>query len=84
MLNMYVEGGRKHQKIRFYRIYMEISYLERNVIKMALKWNSKWVSRSLTSIIEVLREEVELSNTRTAYVMHIPNTYSLILARNNR
>ena len=38
---------------------------------MALEWKSKWVSRSLTSIIEVLREEVELSNTRTAYVMHI-------------
>ena len=27
--------------------------------------------------IEVLREEVELSNTRTAYVMHIPTTLSL-------
>ena len=33
---------------------------------------------------EVLREEVELSNTRTAYVMHIPNTLSLTSARNNR
>ena len=30
------------------------------------------------------REEVELSNTRTAYVMHIPNTLSLTSARNNR
>ena len=28
-------------------------------------------------------EEVELSNTRTAYVMHIPNTLSLTSARNN-
>ena len=45
---------------------------------------SKWVSKSLTSTIEVLREEVELSNTRTAYVMHIPNTLSLTSARNNR
>ena len=36
------------------------------------------------STIEVLREEVELSNTRTAYVMHIPNTLSLTSARNNR
>ena len=45
---------------------------------------SKRVSTSLTSTIEVLREEVELSNTRTAYVMHIPNTLSLISARNNR
>ena len=26
----------------------------------------------LTSTIEVLRAEVELSNTRTAHVMHIP------------
>ena len=34
--------------------------------------------------IEVLCEEVELSNTRTAYVMHIPNTLSLTSARNNR
>ena len=33
---------------------------------------------------EVLREEVELSNTRTAYVMNIPNTHSLTAARNNR
>ena len=33
---------------------------------------------------EVLREEVELSNTRTAYVMHIPNTLSLTSARNTR
>ena len=32
------------------------------------------VSRSLTSITEVLRVEVELSNTPSAYVMHIPNT----------
>ena len=32
---------------------------------------------------EVLREEVELSNTRTAYVMHIPTTMSLTSARNN-
>ena len=45
---------------------------------------SKWVSKSLTSTIEVLREEVELSNTRTAYVMHIPTTLSLTSARNNR
>ena len=29
-------------------------------------------------------EEVELSNTRTAYVMHIPTTLSLTSARNNR
>ena len=34
--------------------------------------------------MEVLREEVELSNTRTAYVMHIPTTLSLTSARNNR
>ena len=27
---------------------------------------------------EVLREEVELSNTRTAHVMHIPTTLSLM------
>ena len=32
--------------------------------------------------MEVLREEVELSNTRTSYVMHIPNTMSLTSARN--
>ena len=37
-----------------------------------------------TSTIEVLREEMELSNTRTAYVTHIPTTLSLTSARNNR
>ena len=30
------------------------------------------------------REDVELSNKRTAYVMHIPSTLSLTSARNNR
>ena len=34
--------------------------------------------------MEVLREEVELSNTHTAYVMHIPDTLSLTSVRNNR
>ena len=61
-----------------------MSQLGRNVKNMVLKWKSKWVSTSLTSTIEVLREEVELSNMRTAYVMHIPNTLSLISASNNR
>ena len=35
----------------------------------------------LTSTIEVLREEVELRNTRTVYVMHIPNALSLTSAK---
>ena len=35
----------------------------------------------LTSTIEILREEVELSNTRTASVLYIPNTLSLTSAR---
>ena len=35
------------------------------------------------STTEVLRKKVELSNTRTAYVMHIPNPLSLISARIN-
>ena len=70
---MYVEGGRQHRKIRFLRIHIEILQLGLNMIKMALQWKSKWVSPSR-----------ELSNKRTAYVMHIPNTLSLILARNNR
>ena len=51
---------------------------------MALKGKSKWVSTSLTSTIEVLRKEVKLSNTCTAYLVHIPYTLSLISARNNR
>ena len=33
---------------------------------------------------QVLREDVELSNTRTAYIMHIPNTLSLTSEGNNR
>ena len=81
---MYAKGGRKYPKIRFYRIYIEISHLGHNVIKKVFKWKSKWVSTSETSTIEALREEVELSNTRTAYVMHIPTTLSLTSARNNR
>ena len=81
---MYVEEGKRHYIIRFFRIYVEISQLGRNVIKMVLKWKSKRDSIRLTSTIEVLRQKVELSNTRTAYVMHIPNTLSLISARDNR
>ena len=42
------------------------------------------LSKSLISTIEVLREEVELSNTRTAYVLHIPGTLSLTSARKKR
>jgi len=37
---------------------------------MALKKKSKSVSTSLTCTIKVLHEEVELSNTRTAYSAH--------------
>ena len=44
----------------------------------------KSVFQNLTSTIEVLQAEVELSNTCAAYVMHIPNTPSLTSARNNR
>ena len=49
-------GEESIKKIRFYRIYIEISHLGHN----------------------------ELSNTRTAYVMHIPNTLSVTVPRNNR
>ena len=42
------------------------------------------VNKHKSSTIEVLREEVKLSNTRTAYVMHIPNTLILISAKINR
>ena len=34
---IYVEGGRKHWKIRYYGIYIEIQQLVHNVIKMNLK-----------------------------------------------
>ena len=77
--------GRKHWKIRFYRIYIEISQLGRNVIKMALKWKSKWVSTDKFNIhYRGSPGGSELSNTRTAYNMHIPNKLSLILTRKNR
>ena len=36
------------------------------------------------STIEVLLKKVELSNTRTANVMHVPNTLNLISARIDR
>ena len=41
----------------------------------------KSVFTELKSTIEVLREEVELNNTRAVDVLHIPNTLSLISAR---
>ena len=53
-------------------------------MKKAFKWKSKRVSASLHPLGEALQEEVELSNTRTSYVMHIPNTHSLTSVRNNR
>ena len=34
---MYVEGGRRHWKIRFYGIYIEVKQLGHNVIKVKLK-----------------------------------------------
>ena len=34
------------KKIRFFRIFIEISHLGHNVIKKALKWKSKWVNTS--------------------------------------
>ena len=34
---IYVEGGRKHSKIRYYGIYIEVKQLGHNVIKMKLK-----------------------------------------------
>ena len=34
---MYVKGGRKYEKICFYRIYIEMSHLGYNVIKKAFK-----------------------------------------------
>ena len=75
---MHMEGERRHWITRFFRIYIGISQLGRNVVKMTLKWKSKWDSTRLTSTIEVLHKKVELSNTRTAYVMHIPNTWWLL------
>ena len=75
--------GEFQNGIHFYRIYIEISQLGRNVIKMALEFKSKSVSISLTPTIDVLREDAELSNRRTTYVMQIPNTLSLISATNN-
>ena len=35
------------KKIRFYRIYIEISHLGHNVIKKAFKWKSKWISTNI-------------------------------------
>ena len=38
---MCVKGEESIKKIRFYRIYIEISHLGHNVIKKAFKWKSK-------------------------------------------
>ena len=56
---IYVKRGRKYLKN-----HIEISHLGHSVIKKAFKWRWIKVRTSLTSTIEVLREEVELSNTR--------------------
>ena len=34
---MYAKVGRKYQKIRFYKVYIEISHLGHNVIEKAFK-----------------------------------------------
>ena len=79
---MYVKGGRKYLKNPcLQNLHRDISFrtqCDKENVEMKVK-----IRTSLTSTIEVLREEVELSNTRTAYVMHIPNTLSLTSARNN-
>jgi len=41
-------GGRKHWKIRFYGIYIGISQLGRNMIKIKLKFHWKWFSTTST------------------------------------
>ena len=56
---IYVKRGRKYLKN-----HIEKSHLRHSVIKKAFKWRWIKVRTSLTSTIEVLREEVELSNTR--------------------
>ena len=50
---IYVEGGTKYWTIFFYRIYINISQLGCNVIEMALKWNLKWFTTTLTSTMRV-------------------------------
>ena len=70
------ERGKKALKNPFFQ------NLHRDITVRTL-WKSKWDSTSLTSTIGVLPKKVELSNMRTAYVMHIPNTSSLLSARNN-
>ena len=56
-------------KIRFYGINIEMKQLGHNVIEINLECLLQWFSTTCT--IEGLGEEVELSNTHTAYVMHI-------------
>ena len=41
------KGEESIKKIRFYRIYIEISHLGHNVIKKAFKWKSKWISTNI-------------------------------------
>ena len=43
---------------------------------MVLKGKLKWFNKSLTSTIEGLGEEVEISSKRTFHIMHIPNPSS--------
>ena len=67
---IYVEGARRDfKKIRCYRIYIEISQLGQNVIKMARKWKSNWVSTSLTAPLS--RFSVRKSNSATRVIVII-------------
>ena len=62
---MYMEGERKHWKIRSYAIYIEIKQLGHNVKEVNLECHLKWFTT--TSTIEGLGEEVELSTTRVLF-----------------
>ena len=69
MACMWKGQERNFKKIRFYRIYIEISQSGQNVIKMALKWKSNWVSTILTAPLSWF--SVRKSNSATRVIVKI-------------
>ena len=65
---MYVEGGRTHWKIRFYRIHYK-NIIVRAPCDKDGAWILKWFEKRNTSVEGLAGQEVELINTPTANLL---------------
>ena len=71
--SLQVEGGRKHWKIRFYGIYIGISQLGRNMIKIKLKFHLKWFSTTCTieASVRNLNSATRVTDTFQHFATHM-------------